>query len=87
MVLVLYAFPWVGKPLYFMMYYMSPAFDAPYYQSGVLGDLKAAVFSVITPAVFWPFLLSSWSLTIHLIVLFKARDLLQPQTLILTVDS
>jgi len=52
MVLVLYAFPWVGKLLYFMMYYMSPAFDAPYYQSGDLGDLKAAVFSVITPAVF-----------------------------------
>jgi len=32
--------------------YVQVLFDAPYYQSGDLGDLKAAVFSVITPAVF-----------------------------------
>jgi hypothetical protein len=42
----------VGKPLYFMTYYTSQTFDAPYYQSGALGDLKAAAFSVITPVVF-----------------------------------
>jgi hypothetical protein len=40
----------VGKPSYFMMCYTFLAFHALYSQSDVLDNLKAAVFSVITPA-------------------------------------